>query len=128
MFGSEWQLESGRSDGIVDLGFPLEADFTLDRDTLSFFVEGQLRRERWLFQASARRDDPSDVDARTSVQTGVIVDLNGEESRLRLNWGKRLKRLAFSLWLTSGRQPGFVPGNRGKLRGRVVAGYSGRGW
>ncbi len=95
VFGAEWQREEGESIGILDFGFPLSTDFSLDRETLSAFTEIELRFDPLLLQGSLRWDDPDGIGDQTSAQFGAIYSLPDSAGALRLNWGEAFKAPSF---------------------------------
>ncbi len=66
--GGAWLRESGRSDGILDFGFPLPVAFRERRTTLSAFAEAALRPEAGLTLSLAGRYD--DVESGPNAWTG----------------------------------------------------------
>lgn len=65
--GTEYVAERGRSDALIDFGFPLPATFDIDRSVVSGFVEATVApTDRLALTAGARYDAPSGIDGRWS--------------------------------------------------------------
>ena len=93
--GAEWQREDGRSDGELDVGFPLPTRFRLRRDTLSAFAEVEYDYQPLSVAASLRRDDPDNIGAETSARVAATWSLPGGGSAVRLSWGEAFKAPSF---------------------------------
>jgi outer membrane receptor protein involved in Fe transport len=70
--GAAWLREFGRSDGTIDLGFPLPVSFDLDRTTRSAFAEASLRPGGgFTLNLAGRYDHVAGGDGRFTARAGL---------------------------------------------------------
>jgi len=95
LIGAEWQNESGKSIGVIDIGFPLPTDFELDRDTLSAFAEASVEAGSFVFQGAIRWDDPDEIESEVTGRLGALYKFSDGLTELRANWGTGFKAPSF---------------------------------
>lgn len=94
--GLESKKEKGESQGYLDFGFLMPADFSLSRRTDSAFINlNGYVLPGLLIQASSRYDDPDSAASNTSSQAGVRYRLNDQWSFFA-NAGEGYKLPSFS--------------------------------
>lgn len=94
--GSDYETEKGRSDSVIDLGFPLPGGFNLERTNLGAFVEGSYKTpDGFELFASSRIDKPEDHSSENSNKISVAYPLLGKDSNLGLRWGEAFKLPSF---------------------------------
>lgn len=93
--GAEWQNERGDSAGIIDIGFPLAADYQLDRATVSAFSEVGYSTGPLILRGSVRWDDPDEIDSETSTQLGAVYKFHDDRTELWVTWGQGFKAPSF---------------------------------
>ncbi len=93
--GTEWQNERGVSAGIIDIGFPLAADYRLDRATISAFSEVGYSTGPLVFRGSVRWDDPEAIESETSTQLGVVYKFYDDHTEFWTTWGQGFKAPSF---------------------------------
>ena len=93
--GADYRDEKGDSKGVLDYGFLLPTDFSLDRSTTGVFIESHARViPDLLLQGSLRYDDPEDFSSETTAKVGGKYDLLDTLS-LSANWGEGFKLPSF---------------------------------
>ena len=95
LLGSEWQNENGESTGEIDFGFPVPADFELDRDTVSAFAEASADFSPFVLQGAIRWDDPEDFSSIVTGRVGLLYKFADAKTELRANWGEGFKAPSF---------------------------------
>ena len=94
--GVERQHESGESEGFVDFGFALPTNFELERHHLGGFANANYQsRNGWLWQLSARHDNPNTSRTQNTYQAGISSPIFDEQVQLSLNWGQAYKLPSF---------------------------------
>lgn len=95
--GADYRDETGDSTGKLDFDFAaLPTDFSLDRSTTGFFLDGNTRiLPSLLIQGSVRYDDPDDFDSETTLKLGGEYQIVRQLSVLA-NWGEGFKLPSFS--------------------------------
>jgi len=91
--GFDFVNERGRSQDIIDFGFPLETTFMLDRSSVGGFIEATVSpAPRWTLDATARVDFPDDLDSQTTYRAGLSykVPVWGSSVSLRYSEGFKL--------------------------------------
>lgn len=92
--GLEKQWETGRSDGTLDVGFPLPTNFKLKRQLAAAFAEFQYRvTDQLQAFGGVRLDAPDSFDNETSPRLGVSYFL--QQSTLRFSWSEGFKLPGF---------------------------------
>ena len=95
LVGAEWQSEQGKSIGVIDFGFPLPADFELDRDTVSVFGEASATLGNVVLQGGLRWDDPDQIDSVVTGRLGILYKMPDGLTELRASWGQGFKAPSF---------------------------------
>jgi len=93
--GVELDHEDGRNDSVLDLGFPFDGSFDLDRFTGATFVEWIAERGRVVYELGARVDVPDEVDPEVSPRAGISYRFRGDATRIRLSVGRAFKLPSF---------------------------------
>jgi vitamin B12 transporter len=94
--GANAEREEGESDGYIDYGVQLPADFDLQRDTYGAFAELHYDfSERLILSGSVRYDDVEDADSEVTYKIGALARLPGDVTELRANWGEGFKPPSF---------------------------------
>lgn len=96
--GADLCNEEGKSNGAVTVapGFDIPTAYSINRDNLGAFIEGDYQyNESILLRASIRADNPDDAHNLTSPQLGTILSLPDGKTRLHLNWGEGFKLPSF---------------------------------
>jgi vitamin B12 transporter len=94
--GAQAQFEDGSSNGILFIGFPLPARFTLSRDIWAPFFEAQFSPfAGLLIHGGVRADFPQDADIETSPRVGASYTFAATATTLRANWGEGFKLPSF---------------------------------
>ena len=79
VFGGGYINERGEGDGLLDLGFPLETEFSEKRDVLSVFIENSLSLgPRIDLNSAARVDKPDDRSAELTYKVAGQARLSEE--------------------------------------------------
>ena len=95
-FGLDGRREEGDSQGYVDFGILIPADFSLKRDTLGAFVEVQHDISAALsVSLGARYDDPDAISSETTARLGAVWRVNDGNTAWRANWGQGFKPPSF---------------------------------
>ncbi|MCX2981250.1 TonB-dependent receptor [Halieaceae bacterium IMCC14734] len=95
-FGLDGRREEGDSQGYVDFGILIPADFSLERDTLGAFVEVQHDITAALsVSLGARYDDPDAISSETTARVGAVWRINDGNTVWRANWGQGFKPPSF---------------------------------
>jgi vitamin B12 transporter len=94
--GANAEREEGSSEGYIDYGVHIPADFDLQRDSYGAFAELHYDlNERVLVSASLRFDDVDDADSEVTSRLGLLLRLPGDATELRANWGEGFKPASF---------------------------------
>lgn len=94
--GIERQQESGESEGFVDFGFALPTNFELKRHHVGGFANANYQsRNGWLWQVSARHDNPDTTSTQNAYQAGISSPVFDQQLQLSINWGQAYKLPSF---------------------------------
>ena len=93
--GVEAIFEDGESDSVVDVGFPLDANFSIDRTMGGAFVEVRSEYGPVLVELGLRIDEPEDFDTEVSPRVGVLWPLANDKTRLHASVGRAFKLPSF---------------------------------
>lgn len=94
-FGADYEEESGRSDSLIDYGFPMPSRFDLERTNKAIFVEGHYQVENGLNAfISSRADKPDDRDREDSSKVAISYPL-AQYTRIGASWGNAFKLPSF---------------------------------
>lgn len=94
--GLEAGKESGTNDATLDLGFPLDGSYDVDRVMGAASAEWIAQRGRFVFEAGARADKPQGFDLSLSPRAGIAYRFEGDALRLRLSVGRAFKLPSFN--------------------------------
>lgn len=93
--GADYEKEAGRSDSLLDMGFPLPSGFDLKRTTIAAFVEGHYRVEKGIDAfVSTRLDKPEDHQHVDSTKVAVSYPI-AATTRIGASWGDAFKLPSF---------------------------------
>lgn len=94
-FGVEYKDESGRSDAILDFGFPVPDSFDLHRVTKAAFFEGRYQEKNGTdFLISSRLDKTEDFSTESSSKVFFSYPLSNH-TRIGASWGEAYKLPSF---------------------------------
>lgn len=95
-FGGVYLREAGESSDIIQLGEPLETDFSLRRHTVGIFLETWWRPSPAArLEASVRRDHPSTAEPVNVYRVAGEYRLPALGTELRASWGQGFKLPSF---------------------------------
>ncbi len=90
------EREKGDSQGYIDYGVQIPADFKLERDTWGGFLELHYELNGAVaLSGSLRYDDVDHADSEFTSRLGMILRLPGDKTELRANWGEGFKPPSF---------------------------------
>lgn len=94
-FGGEWVREKGKFDSVIDFGFPVVANFDIDRDIQAFFAEVNHQvSEGFSVMAGMRSDDADGIDE-TTYRFASRYHLKKTETDFVFQYGEGFKLPSF---------------------------------
>lgn len=118
-FGAELVDEKGEINSIIDFGFPLPADFTMNRDTWAVFGEASYSAEYYTILGSVRHDD-IDTTSSTNVRLATEFDIQSADTRVWLSYSEGFKMPSmFALGHSLTGNPDLVPEESTSYSGTV---------
>lgn len=93
--GVDYEEESGRSNSVIDYGFPMPSSFDLERTNKAAFIEAHYRVEDGVnIFLSSRADKPDERGSETSSKVAVSYPLT-TTTRVGASWGDAFKLPSF---------------------------------
>jgi outer membrane cobalamin receptor len=89
-FGAELINEKGEIDSIIDFGFPLPANFNLERDTWAVFGEASYSDSFYTLLASIRHDEIEHIDS-TNIRLATEFDFQAHRTKVWLSYAEGFK-------------------------------------
>ncbi|MCP3668038.1 MAG: TonB-dependent receptor [Gammaproteobacteria bacterium] len=91
-FGANYDQEKGGSHDIIDLGFPLESDYELSRETNSLYSEVSIDITKTItLDAAVRKEMPNSRQAENLYRLAVAYELEQFNSTIQASWNQGYK-------------------------------------